>query len=84
MSETAAGRTLTINGATVGNPHCVVLVDDPTPELARALGPALERHPLTGVAEVDALYLAGDQHPIADHKPTLRLARPVPQDAAAP
>ena len=34
----------TINGATVGNPHCVVLVDDPTPALARGVGPLIERH----------------------------------------
>jgi diaminopimelate epimerase len=31
---------------TVGNPHCVVHVDDPTPELALRLGPRLETHPL--------------------------------------
>jgi diaminopimelate epimerase len=30
----------------VGNPHCVVQVDDPTPELARRLGPRIESHPL--------------------------------------
>jgi len=41
-----AGRALVINGATVGNPHCVVLVDAPTPALARELGPAIETHPL--------------------------------------
>ena len=28
--------------ATVGNPHCVVLCDDPTPELARHYGPLIE------------------------------------------
>lgn len=41
-----AGRTLTISAASVGNPHCVVLVEAPTPELARELGPLIERHPL--------------------------------------
>jgi diaminopimelate epimerase len=41
-----AGRTLTVNGVTVGNPHCVVLVDAPTPALARELGPLIETHPL--------------------------------------
>jgi diaminopimelate epimerase len=40
------GRTLTINAASVGNPHCVVLSDNPTPELARELGPLIEQHPL--------------------------------------
>ncbi len=34
----------TINAATIGNPHCVVLVDDPTPALAQAVGPLIERH----------------------------------------
>jgi diaminopimelate epimerase len=41
-----AGQTLIINAASVGNPHCVVLVDAPTPELARELGPLIERNPL--------------------------------------
>ena len=30
----------------MGNPHCVIFVDDPTPELARRLGPLVEHHPL--------------------------------------
>lgn len=30
----------------MGNPHCVVFVDDPTPELARRLGPLVENYPL--------------------------------------
>lgn len=34
--------------------------------------PALQGHPPAGVAEEDALNLAGDQYPVADHKPTLR------------
>jgi diaminopimelate epimerase len=43
---TASGTTLEITAVSVGNPHCVVLVDDPAAvDLAR-LGPALERHPL--------------------------------------
>ena len=39
------GKSLTINCATIGNPHCVVLADKPTEELARRLGPSLEIHP---------------------------------------
>ncbi|MCZ6472553.1 MAG: diaminopimelate epimerase [SAR324 cluster bacterium] len=39
------GREVLISGAGLGNPHCVVQVDDPTPELARELGPGLENHP---------------------------------------
>jgi diaminopimelate epimerase len=40
----AGGRSWTICAAQIGNPHCVVLVDDPTPELAREIGPLVERH----------------------------------------
>jgi diaminopimelate epimerase len=31
--------------ASIGNPHCVVLVDDPTPALAQRVGALIERHP---------------------------------------
>jgi diaminopimelate epimerase len=40
------GRTFTFNAATVGNPHCVMLVDDLSPELARRYGPGIENHAL--------------------------------------
>jgi diaminopimelate epimerase len=40
------GRTFTFSAATIGNPHCVLPVDDLSPELARRYGPALEVHPL--------------------------------------
>jgi diaminopimelate epimerase len=36
--------TYTVNGATIGNPHCVVLVEAPTPALAQSVGPLIERH----------------------------------------
>ena len=39
------GERLRFTAVTLGNPHCVVFVDAPTPELARRLGPALEAHP---------------------------------------
>jgi diaminopimelate epimerase len=42
---TLAEGSYTINAATVGNPHCVILVDAPSEELARRLGPEIERHP---------------------------------------
>ena len=42
----AGGERLRFTGVTVGNPHCVVHVDEPTPELARRLGPLLETHAL--------------------------------------
>jgi hypothetical protein len=35
----------------------------------------LKGHPPAGAAEVDALNLTGDQHPIADHKEKLRCGR---------
>lgn len=37
---------LRITGVSVGNPHCVVHADEPTPEIARRLGPLLENHKL--------------------------------------
>ena len=41
-----AGRTLSFCAATIGNPHCVVLDADCTPEEAQRIGPILETHPL--------------------------------------
>ncbi len=59
-----AGRRLEIHAATVGNPHCVVLCADASPERARELGPELERHELfprrTNVQLVEVL----DRHRI--------------------
>jgi diaminopimelate epimerase len=40
------GRTFTFSAATIGNPHCVIPVDDLSPELARRYGPDIEVHPL--------------------------------------
>ncbi len=39
------GKMLTFCAATVGNPHCVVLSDAPTPSEARQYGPLIERDP---------------------------------------
>jgi diaminopimelate epimerase len=36
------GKAFTFCAATVGNPHCVVLTNDPTPEIARRYGPLIE------------------------------------------
>ncbi len=41
-----AGERMCVTAVTVGNPHCVVVVDEPTEALARRLGPALEAHPI--------------------------------------
>jgi diaminopimelate epimerase len=40
------GRRFSFSAATIGNPHCVIPVDDLSPELARRYGPDLEVHPL--------------------------------------
>lgn len=40
------GRAFTFSAATIGNPHCVLPVDDLSPELARRYGPDIEVHPL--------------------------------------
>jgi diaminopimelate epimerase len=42
----AEGRAFTFSAATIGNPHCVIPVDDLSPDLARRYGPAIEVHPL--------------------------------------
>jgi diaminopimelate epimerase len=43
---TVGGRTFLFCAATIGNPHCVIPLDDVTPSLAREYGPLLENHPL--------------------------------------
>ena len=40
------GETLRVTPVSMGNPHCVVFVDDPEQLEIEALGPALERHPV--------------------------------------
>ena len=42
----AGDRTFEFCGATIGNPHCVIVLDDISPALARQYGPLLEVHPL--------------------------------------
>ena len=37
-------QMLRVTAVTLGNPHCVIYVDEPTPELAQRLGPLIERH----------------------------------------
>jgi diaminopimelate epimerase len=41
----AGGRTFTFCAATVGNPHCIVFSDAPTPSEARQYGPLIETDP---------------------------------------
>ena len=43
---TIGDSTFRFSGATIGNPHCVIQVEDLTPELAKSYGPLLEIHPL--------------------------------------
>jgi len=40
------GQSLRFCGATVGNPHCVIIQDTISADTARRLGPAIETHPL--------------------------------------
>ena len=40
------GERLRFTGVTVGNPHCVIHVEEVSPALARRLGPRLESHAL--------------------------------------
>jgi len=40
------GTNYTITSLTIGNPHCVILVDKATEELARKIGSFIENHPL--------------------------------------
>ncbi len=40
------GQQFSFTAVTVGNPHCVIHLDEVSPELARRLGPLLETHDL--------------------------------------
>jgi len=42
----AQGRSFTYSAATIGNPHCVIPVEDLSPEIARRYGPEIEVNPL--------------------------------------
>jgi diaminopimelate epimerase len=42
----ARGRRFTFCAATIGNPHCVIPVEELSPELAKRYGPEIEIHPL--------------------------------------
>ncbi len=41
-----SGESIVFSAAAIGNPHCVVIRDRISPELARRTGPLLETHPL--------------------------------------
>ncbi len=41
---TAGDRTFKYCAATIGNPHCVIMLPEISPELAQKYGPILERH----------------------------------------
>ncbi len=45
QSLTVDGRTFTVTALSMGNPHCVIFVDDPYAEDLATLGPAIEHHP---------------------------------------
>jgi diaminopimelate epimerase len=45
--ELLIGQTkLKYCAATIGNPHCIVLCEEVSPELAKTLGPQIETHPI--------------------------------------
>lgn len=44
-SVTVGGRVLKFCAATIGNPHCVVPLDEVSEAMARSYGPLLETHP---------------------------------------
>lgn len=39
------GKTFIYNAATIGNPHCVIIMDDISPEIAKKYGPIIEVNP---------------------------------------
>jgi diaminopimelate epimerase len=40
-----SGRTLRVTCVSMGNPHCITYVDEPTDELVLGVGPRIEHHP---------------------------------------
>ena len=46
QTMTVGQRTLKYCAATIGNPHCIILDERISPELAKELGPAIECHPM--------------------------------------
>jgi len=43
---TAAGQTVSATCLSVGNPHCVLFLEDITDAMVRELGPSIENHPV--------------------------------------
>ena len=37
-------REFTFNAATIGNPHCIIILDEISPEIAKKYGPLIEHH----------------------------------------
>lgn len=44
--QSQEGTSFEFCAATIGNPHCIILSDNISPELARQYGPIIETHPL--------------------------------------
>lgn len=59
-----AGLTLAVTAVSVGNPHCVVPMDEISEALARELGPAIESHPLFPNRTNVQLMRIADRHRI--------------------
>ena len=57
---TAGDRELRFSAVTVGNPHCVLPLDDVDPELARRYGPTIEVDPATFAVRIDGELVTPD------------------------
>ncbi|HXQ81787.1 MAG TPA: diaminopimelate epimerase [Opitutaceae bacterium] len=81
------GRRFTFCAATIGNPHCVIPVDELSPELARRYGPDIEVHPLfpnrTNVQFMRVLDRSGIQIEIWERGTGYTLASGTSSSAAA-
>jgi diaminopimelate epimerase len=58
----AGGQPYTIVGAGIGNPHCVLFLNEISPDLAQRLGPQIENHPLFPERTNVQLARALDRH----------------------
>jgi diaminopimelate epimerase len=59
---TVDGEPLRVIRADIGNPHCVVLTEEPSEAQARRFGPLIERHPLfPGRTNVQFMKVLGRQ-----------------------
>ncbi len=63
----ATGESLVVTAVSVGNPHCVVFVEEPSEARCRAIGPLVERHAVFPRRTNVQLARAVDRATIAMH-----------------